>query len=65
MTLALLKRLKRMLQMPLAKVKKQPALRRHWGIWVITNYWKWSVAAVRVWFTGLIRKASTAQWHSR
>src|SRR5262245_51853087 len=29
--------------------KKAQPLPRHWGNSAITNYWKWSVAAVRVW----------------
>jgi hypothetical protein len=61
MTLAQLKILERMLRLQLAIVKEQSALPRHWGNSAITNYWKWSVAAVRVWFTGRIRRVSIAQ----
>ena len=50
MTVALLKTSKRMVHLPFAKVKKQPALRRHSESLVIINCWKSSVEVVRAWF---------------
>ena len=49
----------------LARVKKQRALPRHWGNSATTNYWKWSVGAVRGWYFAPGKRVSIAQWHSR